>query len=70
MSGDAQREAELKGHRAAIDALDAEILARLNERASHAKAIGALKADTGGVAYRPEREAQVSQDQAFTGRCA
>lgn len=47
----------LATHRAAIDALDREILAKLNERAGHAHAIGMLK---GGVAaYRPEREAQV-----------
>ncbi len=48
---------DLAAHRAAIDALDDEILARLSARAGHAKAIGELK---GGVAaYRPEREAQV-----------
>jgi len=47
----------LAQHRAAIDALDREILERLNARAAHAKAIGALKA--GALAYRPEREAQV-----------
>lgn len=47
----------LAEHRAAIDRLDREILERLNERAGHAKAIGTLKA--GGLAYRPEREAQV-----------
>jgi chorismate mutase/prephenate dehydratase len=52
-----ERDAELARHRAAIDALDREILARLNARATHAKAIGALKA--GNAAYRPEREAQV-----------
>ena len=51
--------ADLARHRAAIDRLDREILARLNERARHAQAIGALKADDGGPAYRPEREAQV-----------
>jgi chorismate mutase/prephenate dehydratase len=51
------RAGDLGRHRAAIDALDREILARLNERAAHAKAIGALKA--GSAAYRPEREAQV-----------
>jgi chorismate mutase/prephenate dehydratase len=50
---------ELRAHRQAIDALDAEILARLNARAAHAQAIGALKAGQGGPAYRPEREAQV-----------
>jgi chorismate mutase/prephenate dehydratase len=60
MSGErdpADRDAELARHRAAIDALDAELLARLNARAAHAQAIGALKA--GAAAYRPEREAQV-----------
>lgn len=56
-SPDSARDAELGRHRAAIDALDREILERLNARAAHAQAIGKLKA--GGVAYRPEREAQV-----------
>jgi len=51
------RDAELARHRAAIDALDRDILAHLNARAKHAQAIGALK--SGGAAYRPEREAQV-----------
>ena len=50
-------QAALARHRAAIDALDQEILERLNARAAHAQAIGALK--PGGHAYRPEREAQV-----------
>jgi chorismate mutase / prephenate dehydratase len=49
--------AALADHRAAIDRLDHEILDRLNARARHAQAIGALKG--AGVAYRPEREAQV-----------
>ncbi|MFO1302773.1 MAG: prephenate dehydratase [Burkholderiales bacterium] len=49
----------LEDHRRAIDALDREILARLNERASHAKAIGEIKG--GSLAYRPERETQVLQ---------
>jgi chorismate mutase/prephenate dehydratase len=53
------RDAALRTHRAAIDALDREILARLNDRAEHARAIGALKIGQGGPAYRPEREAQV-----------
>jgi chorismate mutase / prephenate dehydratase len=48
---------ELARHREAIDALDREILERLNARARHAQAIGALKGGT--AAYRPEREAQV-----------
>src|SRR6266550_3888309 len=51
------RDAELARHREAIDSLDREILEKLNARAFHAHAIGALKA--GGPAYRPEREAQV-----------
>src|SRR4051794_11337950 len=53
----AESEPTLNRHRSAIDALDNEILERLNARAAHAQAIGRLK--TGGVAYRPEREAQV-----------
>ena len=51
------REQDLARRRAAIDALDLEILERLNARAAHAQAIGALKG--GAAAYRPEREAQV-----------
>ncbi len=47
---------ELTKLRDQIDALDAEILKRLNERAALAREIGALKS---GTAYRPEREAQV-----------
>jgi chorismate mutase/prephenate dehydratase len=49
----------LDKHRKAIDALDREILERLNERAKHAQAIGELKG--GALAYRPERETQVLQ---------
>ncbi|HET9762259.1 MAG TPA: chorismate mutase, partial [Casimicrobiaceae bacterium] len=56
---DGELDARLRVHRDAIDVLDREILARLNERAVHAKAIGELKAGTGGVAWRPDREAQV-----------
>jgi len=57
MSAATDRDADLARHRLAIDALDREILERLNTRAAHAKAIGALK--SGGAAYRPERETQV-----------
>ena len=53
------RDAELARHREAIDRLDREVLARLNERARHAQSIGELKAGAGGPAWRPEREAQV-----------
>jgi chorismate mutase / prephenate dehydratase len=56
---DDESDARLSVHRDAIDVLDREILARLNERAVHAQAIGALKAGGGGAAWRPEREAQV-----------
>jgi chorismate mutase/prephenate dehydratase len=48
---------EIVRHREAIDAVDREILERLNARARHAQAIGHLKGGT--LAYRPEREAQV-----------
>ncbi len=53
------READIRRHREAIDALDAEILDRLSRRAREARAIGELKAGDGSPAYRPEREAQV-----------
>ena len=56
---DDEVDGRLRVHRDAIDVLDHEILARLNERAMHAKAIGALKAGSGAPAYRPDREAQV-----------
>jgi chorismate mutase / prephenate dehydratase len=47
---------ELNKLRAAIDAIDSEMLKLLNARAENAQAIGRLKK---GVAYRPDREAQV-----------
>jgi chorismate mutase/prephenate dehydratase len=56
---DDELDGRLRVHRDAIDVLDREILARLNERAMHAQAIGTLKAGGGGAAYRPDREAQV-----------
>src|SRR5208282_394657 len=58
MANDDKRnsEADLSRYRAAIDALDRELLRLLSERARQAQAIGALK---DGSAYRPEREAQV-----------
>lgn len=48
---------DLKQHRDQIDAIDAQVLKLVNERARHARAIGELKG--GGPIYRPEREAQV-----------
>ncbi|SMC28880.1 chorismate mutase [Andreprevotia lacus DSM 23236] len=50
-------EEQLKVHRDAIDAIDAQVLALLNQRAQHARTIGEIKGS--GVVYRPEREAQV-----------
>lgn len=47
----------LAQHRAAIDALDRDLLALLNQRAREAQAIGRIKGAE--AAYRPEREAQV-----------
>lgn len=47
----------LKQYREKIDAIDAQILALVNERATLARQIGHVKEN--GVIYRPEREAQV-----------
>jgi chorismate mutase/prephenate dehydratase len=51
----------LKDLRDRIDALDAQILRLLNDRAEIARDVGALKQD--GDVYRPEREAQVLRRQ-------
>lgn len=57
MTADARDDSEeLNRRRAAIDALDRDILRSVSDRARHAQAIGRLKS---GPAYRPEREAQV-----------
>lgn len=53
---------ELARLRAAIDALDDQVLALLNERARLAQQVGHVKlsnGEQGGPIYRPEREAQV-----------
>ena len=42
-----------------IDAVDRELLALLNKRASLALSVGSLKKKEGSVVFRPEREAQV-----------
>jgi chorismate mutase / prephenate dehydratase len=42
-----------------IDALDLELLTKLNQRASLANEVGEIKRLEGSVVYRPEREAQV-----------
>lgn len=47
-------------HRAEIDRIDHKLLELLNERATHAMAIGGIKIANGDTEmYRPEREAQV-----------
>jgi chorismate mutase / prephenate dehydratase len=53
---DAQALLALRGQ---IDAVDRELLALLNRRASLALAVGELKKREGSVVFRPEREAQV-----------
>ena len=49
-------EAELKKLRDTLDTLDNEILTLLNTRMKTVHKVGALKAQTGGAIYRPERE--------------
>ncbi len=51
--------AELAKFRDQIDAIDQEVLALLNKRASLAQSIGHVKAKTDAPVMRPEREAQV-----------
>jgi chorismate mutase/prephenate dehydratase len=53
------REQEIAVLREQIDALDAEMLALVNRRASVAQAIGELKRADGSPAFRPDREAAV-----------
>ncbi|TDM06208.1 MAG: chorismate mutase [Ideonella sp. MAG2] len=50
---------ELLALRHQIDAVDRDLLALLNKRASLALAVGSLKKKEGSVVFRPEREAQV-----------
>ncbi|MEF7617231.1 prephenate dehydratase [Aquincola sp. MAHUQ-54] len=50
---------ELLALRHQIDALDRDLLALLNRRASLAQAVGEIKKKEGSVVFRPEREAQV-----------
>ena len=51
--------ADLKSLRERIDAIDRELLALLNRRATVASSIGELKRAEGSPAFRPEREAAV-----------
>ena len=50
---------KLKPLREQIDALDAQLLTLLNERAKIAQQVGHVKAETNAPVFRPEREAQV-----------
>jgi chorismate mutase/prephenate dehydratase len=52
-------DADLATLRGRIDAVDRELLALLNRRAGLALEVGGLKRKSGGVVFRPEREAQV-----------
>jgi chorismate mutase / prephenate dehydratase len=52
-------DAALLALRAQIDDIDRELLGLLNRRAALAQQVGELKKGTGGVVFRPEREAQV-----------
>jgi chorismate mutase / prephenate dehydratase len=58
-AGEQQPAADLPGLRRQIDAVDSELLALLNRRASLALAVGEIKKHEGSVVFRPEREAQV-----------
>jgi chorismate mutase/prephenate dehydratase len=52
-------DAALLALRVQIDGIDRELLGLLNRRAALAQQVGELKKRTGGVVFRPEREAQV-----------
>jgi chorismate mutase / prephenate dehydratase len=52
-------DAALLALRTQIDGVDRELLGLLNQRAALALQVGELKKATGGVVFRPEREAQV-----------
>jgi chorismate mutase/prephenate dehydratase len=51
--------AELERLRAAIDTVDRELLARLNERARLVQEVGRIKRDTGAPVYEPSRERRI-----------
>lgn len=52
-------DASLQDLRRQIDAVDRDLLALLNRRASLAQQVGEIKRHEGSVVFRPEREAQV-----------
>jgi len=49
----------LKQVREAIDAIDLQLVERLNERARLVAEVGRIKQDTGAAVFQPEREAEV-----------
>ena len=49
----------LDEHRNQIDAIDSQMVKRLNERLEHALAIGKIKLEQGGSIYAPHREKAV-----------
>ena len=51
----------IEKHRAAIDALDEQLVALINERATHSLAIRALKPACGMQLYDPHREEKIFQ---------
>jgi chorismate mutase/prephenate dehydratase len=50
---------KLKPLRDQIDAIDAQLIALLNQRARVAQEVGHVKAESNAPVFRPEREAQV-----------
>jgi chorismate mutase / prephenate dehydratase len=51
--------AELERLRTSIDAVDRDLLARLNERARLVQEVGRIKRETGGAVYEPSRERRI-----------
>ena len=50
---------EIEKHREAIDAIDRELVALLNNRASHSLVIRGLKPDAGMGLFDPKREEEI-----------
>ena len=55
----AKQSEALQGLRLQIDAVDRELLALLNRRASLSLEVGRVKANTSGPVFRPQRERQI-----------
>ena len=55
----AKQSEALQGLRFQIDAVDRELLALLNRRASLSLEVGRVKANTSGPVFRPQRERQI-----------